>query len=116
MMLRRAMLRRAACGVPHIAGLFCCRSPTALAYCARLFQVSSPPAPLNPGPLAHPASPSPPAGMRALIQVLPSEVVSAAQDAAAAAAPTKRYFVAAEEAEWNYAPLGRDGCTGEAFR
>jgi hypothetical protein len=30
-------------------------------------------------------------------------------------APAQRYFIAAEAVEWDYAPLGLDGCTGEAF-
>ena len=55
--------------------------------------------------------------MRALIRVDPAEepAAAAATQAAALAAATKRYFIAAEEVQWNYAPLGKDGCTGAAF-
>jgi hypothetical protein len=57
--------------------------------------------------------------MRALITVDPAEepAAAAATEAAAlaAATATKRYFIAAEEVQWNYTPLGKDGCTDEAF-
>lgn len=55
------------------------------------------------------------AGMRTLINVTASAQVSSAQDAAAAAATAKRYFVQAEEVAWDYVPQGKDACTGEAF-
>ena len=59
------------------------------------------------------------AGMRALITVDPTEetAAAAATEAAAlaAATATKRYFIAADEVQWNFAPLGKDGCTAEAF-
>ncbi|PSC72045.1 multicopper ferroxidase [Micractinium conductrix] len=55
------------------------------------------------------------AGMRALVSVTASEQVAAEQDKAAAAAVVKKYFVAAEEVEWDYVPLGLDGCTNSTF-
>jgi FtsP/CotA-like multicopper oxidase with cupredoxin domain len=47
-------------------------------------------------------------------QTLPA---AAAAPAATAAVPpmTRTYFVAADEVEWNYAPLGHNGITGEPY-
>lgn len=53
--------------------------------------------------------------MRALIKVNPSQQLAAEQDAAAAAAPVRRYFIRAEQAAWDYTPLGLDGCTNSTF-
>ncbi|KAL4429029.1 hypothetical protein ABPG77_006068 [Micractinium sp. CCAP 211/92] len=56
------------------------------------------------------------AGMRALINVTASAEAGANLTAALAAAPApKRYFIAAEEIDWDYVPTGKDGCTGQAF-
>ncbi|KAL4440358.1 hypothetical protein ABPG75_003359 [Micractinium tetrahymenae] len=56
------------------------------------------------------------AGMRALINVTASSEATASLNAAVAAAPApKRYFIAAEEIDWDYVPTGKDGCTGQAF-
>ncbi len=54
--------------------------------------------------------------MRALINVTASAEAGANLTAALAAAPApKRYFIAAEEIDWDYVPTGKDGCTGQAF-
>jgi hephaestin len=55
------------------------------------------------------------AGMRALVVVEGSEAVEAAQEAAAASAAVRRYFIAAEPVDWDYTPSGRDGCTNSTF-
>ncbi|EFN54070.1 hypothetical protein CHLNCDRAFT_58397 [Chlorella variabilis] len=55
------------------------------------------------------------AGMQAVVKVLASEEVAEAQDTTAAATTVRRYFIAAEEVEWDYVPLGIDGCTNSAF-
>lgn len=71
--------------------------------------------PRPPTSLVLHASPSR-AGMRALINVTASAEATASLNAAVAAAPApKRYFIAAEEIEWDYVPTGKDGCTGQAF-
>lgn len=53
--------------------------------------------------------------MQAVVKVLASEEVAEAQDTTAAATTVRRYFIAAEEVEWDYVPLGIDGCTNSAF-
>lgn len=54
------------------------------------------------------------AGMSALLSVEPRVAESEGGALLEAAAET-RYFIAAEAQEWDYAPKGYDGCTGEAF-
>ena len=49
--------------------------------------------------------------MRALINVTASQELEAQQEAAASAATARRYYIAAEQIEWDYAPLGMDACT-----
>lgn len=53
--------------------------------------------------------------MRSLIRVQPAEELAAKQDADAKAATAKRYYVQAELVEWDYTPLGRDGCADAPF-
>jgi hypothetical protein len=50
------------------------------------------------------------AGMSALYRVNATVKLSAPADA-----PVRRHFIAAEVVDWDYAPKGKDGCTGEPF-
>jgi hypothetical protein len=53
--------------------------------------------------------------MRARFRVDPVPAVGLRQDGLAAAAPVRRYFVAAEAAAWDYTPLGRDACNNSSW-
>jgi hypothetical protein len=55
------------------------------------------------------------AGMRALVKVYADGEVAAEQEAAAAKATVKRYYIAAEPVDWDYTPSGQDACTNSAF-
>ena len=50
-----------------------------------------------------------------LAQLTASSAAPPMQDAAAAGGRERTYYIAAEETEWDYAPLGIDMMTGEAF-
>lgn len=45
----------------------------------------------------------------------PVPAVGLRQDGLAAAAPVRRYYIAAETSAWDYAPLGRDACANRAW-
>ncbi|KAI3431459.1 hypothetical protein D9Q98_004511 [Chlorella vulgaris] len=55
------------------------------------------------------------AGMQALVKVYADGEVAAEQEAAAAKATVKRYYIAAEPVDWDYTPSGKDACTNSAF-
>ena len=49
-------------------------------------------------------------------QTAPADAATSTTATAAAVPPmTRTYFIAADEVEWNYAPLGHNGITGEPF-
>ena len=46
----------------------------------------------------------------------PADAATSTTPAAAAVPPmTRTYYIAADEVEWDYAPLGHNGITGEPF-
>lgn len=53
--------------------------------------------------------------MRALINVEAAPQLASEMNNAAGAATKKRYFIRAELEDWNYTPLGLDGCTNSTF-